>query len=54
MIAGFTISVALGQSKINNVDDSSFVLFTDHEIIGFDISVKEAFSMHGFQSINYL
>ncbi len=45
MFSGFVVFVPFGESKIDNIDSLDFVSFADHEIVGFDVSVYEAFAV---------
>jgi len=50
MPIGFTISIFLGQTKVDQINNIRFILNADQEIVWFDISVDEISGMHEFNS----
>lgn len=54
MPIGFTISIFLGQTKVDQINNIRFILNADQEIVWFDISVDEISGMHEFNSRDHL
>lgn len=52
--SSFWIPISFSQSKINNVDNPSFIAFSYHKIIGLNVSMDEAFPMYSLEPIYYL
>lgn len=54
MLAGFGIEISLGKPKVNDIHDFALFSPSNHEIIGFDVSMKEALSVNLLQPRNNL
>jgi hypothetical protein len=50
VVAGFGVAVPFSESKVDDVDGVPFVSPADHEVVGFDVAVDEAFAVDGLEA----